>query len=370
MSRLERRYRLVLRLLPAAYRQQWEEEMVATFLDSVDTGDPETNEDHGRLSLSEIASVVSRAVRLRLGGADAPPRSYAWGQAVRLATLMATLANAVMATGGIAVTLWLTGRIAWLPAPPPGWVVVPQGLWLTALSLVGYLWLPAYIALVLGHPRVAQAVALLAVAPPALIVGYEQAIVGVPLFISPWAMLLVNILVLLGMAAFHRDAPPVPHRPWLLALPVGALLLSLPLFTIQTTGQVPGLVDWPGLACALVAAAMAVYLTSRASRRLSGPLPWSLALALLALTTLCLRIATLPDYSTAEGMPFVTFALAEVTAVLALGVPLAVQARRALRRLPPAPASAPETPHHPRRRHGVPGLRRFLTWCIDPVYVG
>ncbi|HET8658335.1 MAG TPA: hypothetical protein VFM55_04965 [Micromonosporaceae bacterium] len=94
---------------------------------------------------------------------------------------------------------------------------------------------------------------------------------------------------------------------------------------------------------------MAVYLASRASLRLSCPLPWSLALALLALTALGLRIATLADYNgTAEGMPFVMFVLAEVTAVLALGVPLAVQAMRALRRLPPAPAGAPQTPHPPR----------------------
>jgi hypothetical protein len=31
---LERRYRRVLRLLPGWYRQQWEEDMVAAFLDS------------------------------------------------------------------------------------------------------------------------------------------------------------------------------------------------------------------------------------------------------------------------------------------------------------------------------------------------
>lgn len=48
-------------MLPAYYRQEWEEDMVAAFLESMDSDDPETNEynaDHGRPSLAEIASVV------------------------------------------------------------------------------------------------------------------------------------------------------------------------------------------------------------------------------------------------------------------------------------------------------------------------
>ena len=40
---LEQRYRRVLRLLPGYYRQQWEEDMVAAFLDSWLTGDPEVD---------------------------------------------------------------------------------------------------------------------------------------------------------------------------------------------------------------------------------------------------------------------------------------------------------------------------------------
>ena len=41
---LERRYRRVLRLLPGWYREQWEQDMVAAFLDSWLTGDPEADE--------------------------------------------------------------------------------------------------------------------------------------------------------------------------------------------------------------------------------------------------------------------------------------------------------------------------------------
>ena len=39
-SNLERRYRRVLRLLPGWYRERWEDDMAAAFLDSWLTGDP------------------------------------------------------------------------------------------------------------------------------------------------------------------------------------------------------------------------------------------------------------------------------------------------------------------------------------------
>jgi hypothetical protein len=80
---------------------------------------------------------------------------------------MAMLTNAVMVTASIAITLWLSGKIVWLPAPAPELALTPPwSIWHTAWNLAGYAWLPAYLALVLGHRRVAQAVALLAIVPP------------------------------------------------------------------------------------------------------------------------------------------------------------------------------------------------------------
>ena len=110
MSRLEQRYRLVLRVLPAAYRKAWEEDMVATFLDSVDSDDAEAAEyvaDYGRPSWSEVATVASLAVRRCLGAAGAPPRYVAWGQTVRLVALTGLLVNAAAATIEAGSTLWL-----------------------------------------------------------------------------------------------------------------------------------------------------------------------------------------------------------------------------------------------------------------------
>ena len=66
MSVLEDRYRSVLRMLPASYRAVWEEEMVSTFLASMDPDDIDEAEfraDFGRPGFSEVASVAGLAVR-------------------------------------------------------------------------------------------------------------------------------------------------------------------------------------------------------------------------------------------------------------------------------------------------------------------
>jgi PadR family transcriptional regulator, regulatory protein PadR len=80
---LERRYRRVLRLLPGWYRQRWEQDMVAAFLDSWLTGDQEADEYISKVagpSWAETASVAALAARLYLSGTatsrtepDAPP---------------------------------------------------------------------------------------------------------------------------------------------------------------------------------------------------------------------------------------------------------------------------------------------------------
>lgn len=74
---LEQRYRRVLRLLPGYYRDKWEEDMVAAFLDSWMTGDPDEDSvtmEYDRPTRQEIASVIALAARLYLGGAATPRR--------------------------------------------------------------------------------------------------------------------------------------------------------------------------------------------------------------------------------------------------------------------------------------------------------
>jgi hypothetical protein len=64
---LEQRYLRVLRLLPGYYRRLWEEDMIAAFLDSWLTGDPETDDavlEFCKPQWREVASVAGLAVRL------------------------------------------------------------------------------------------------------------------------------------------------------------------------------------------------------------------------------------------------------------------------------------------------------------------
>ncbi|HEY1706019.1 MAG TPA: hypothetical protein VGG75_40580 [Trebonia sp.] len=103
---LEQRYRRAPRLLPRYYRDTWEQDMVAAFLDSSMTGDPDEDEfitEYGRPDWPEIASVAGLAARLYLGGAGAPRRYFAWGQAVRGAVLTVLLAHAARGLGQLAL---------------------------------------------------------------------------------------------------------------------------------------------------------------------------------------------------------------------------------------------------------------------------
>ena len=46
---------------------------------------------------------------------------------------------------------------------------------------------------------------------------------------AAWAFrVLMDLVPALAMVTFHRDAPPLPRRPWLLALPAGYLLVYAP----------------------------------------------------------------------------------------------------------------------------------------------
>ena len=122
---LEDRYRRVLRLLPGYYRATWEEDMAAAFLDSRMTGDEDDDEyafEFGRPAWPEVASVAALAARLYLGGAGAPRRYLAWGQAVRRAVLAVVLAHASQGLAGLTLLAWRRhqARLAPRTARDPG----------------------------------------------------------------------------------------------------------------------------------------------------------------------------------------------------------------------------------------------------------
>ncbi|MEU4248469.1 hypothetical protein AB0F15_13790 [Amycolatopsis sp. NPDC026612] len=330
MTELERRYRRVLRLLPASYRQAWEQDMVATFLAGAVPDDPEDAEftaEYGRPGWAEVVSVLGLAVRLRLGGAGAPAHFRVWGGAMQRAALAVLLVYAVNALAGVRMLLWLPLRF-------PGLVVLGQS---GAAALLGLSWVAAYLALVLGHRQLARLLMGLSLLLSAVTAGAAVVAGGGAYWGSRVAELLVSAFaVVAASAAFHRDAEPVRSRPWLTALPVGAVLVTVVLLLIQHPGD-GVLVDGPGLACAaLIAAVLFQQITSAAERGGSAGM-WPVALVLLTFAALGLRVVTLLDYLTftaraSRPNALVTAAIVEAVVLVLVTGPLAVRAFRTLPR--------------------------------------
>ena len=346
---LEQRYRRVLRLLPGYYRDRWEQDMVAAFLDSWLTGDPE--EDGAILEFceptwAEVASVAALAVRLYLGGAGAPRRYFAWGQAIRRAVLAAVLVQAVRGLDILVRTAWSHRAFGWLPAPPasmaagtPGGVVPP-----TVWHLVAYAWIVSFVALVLGRYRMAQVIAALAIVPDLVWLLHGQLAGALPpMPLGPWAFwILLNLAPVLAITAFHRDAPPIARWPWLLALPAGYLLVAVPLMALQITGNSAWLPDYPGLYCVLVALACLAHAPRAWSGQAAGSGVWSLALTLLAADAGAYRIASLTDYLNDPHL--IQVSLVELLILVAAAALVTPDAAR-------AQAATPATPSRPSPRY-------------------
>jgi hypothetical protein len=288
-------------VLPGYYRAAWEEDMVAAFLDSWRSGDAADDEwilGFGRPSWSERASVVGLAGRLYLGGAGAPRRYFAWGQAVRGAVLALLLVHAMAGLAGL-VALLSPGIRGWfVPAPPAimaGGLV--GGAWLTTVwYVVGCAWVVIFVALVMGRYRAARVIAVLAIVP-ALAWLLQGQVTGS--LLSPfgsWAFwILIDLAPVVALTAFHQDAPPIARRAWLLALPAGYVLVEVPLLVAALTGHSAWVPDLPGQCCLLVALACLAHAPRAWSRRADTGV-WSLTLTLLAAVTGWYRIASLGNY--------------------------------------------------------------------------
>lgn len=339
MTALERRYRRVLRMLPASYRQAWEEDMVATFLASMSTDDADEAEfraDYGRPSWSEIASVATLAVRLRVGGPGIPPASLVWDEVMRAARLVALavlLLSAVMATWGSWLNPWLAGKIPGLPAPPDvrHW---PVGFWDLAWSGVDLLWVAAFLALVLGRWRAARLFAACAFVPLA---GFavRDTLAGWPV-VARWSDVVVTALLLVTLTAFHRDTPPVRSAPWLIAFAVGVALAPVAeLVTVVLPPDSQWLLAGWGLNGVLIVAATLVYLVGQAFGRRPGP-SWALALALLAAATFVVQAISLGEYAAVHTVssPTMSLGVVHTVNVLLVGLLLVAFAAHDLRQLP------------------------------------
>jgi hypothetical protein len=213
------------------------------------------------------------------------------------------------------------------------------------INAVDCVWIVIFVALVLGHHRMARVVAALAIAVE--LVFLLQAQFG-GLLVRPlgtWSSwFLLDFALVLAMAAFHRDAPPAARRPWLLALPGYYLLVPVPVLVIQATGNQAWLPDSAGLGCFVVALAClahaprALSRSRSRSRQAAGSGEWSLALVLLAAVAGVWRIISLGSY--VHYPHLIKVGLVELLILLAAVALIAPDAAR-------AQAAAPAPPLYP-----------------------
>jgi len=341
---LERRYRRVLRLLPGWYRDKWEQDMVAAFLDGWLTGDPDADAyitRAARPGWAESASVAGLAARLRLGG-PGTARRFTWGQAIRRAALTILLVHAVLAVDVLLFLVRSRRLVGWLPAPQASLVTAaPAGVWARVYCLVCVTWIVAFVTLALGHRRTARVLAALAIVPGLVALLQAQFTGTMPVPSGPWAFwVLLDLAPVLAMTAFHSGAPPAARWPWLLALPAGYLLVYGPVLALEATGNSAWLPDFSGLCCILVSLACLAHAPRAWSRQAAGTGLWSLTLVLLAAVAGAYRIVSLTGYLNDPHLIHVSLAeLLIVLAAVALVAPDAARAQSATS----APPAYPRT---------------------------
>ncbi len=339
---LEQRYRRVLRVLPGWYRQQWEQDMVAAFLDSWVSGDPEDDAwalEFCKPTWGDVASVAGLAARLHLGCVGISRRYFAWGQAVRNAVLAVMLVHAVLGLNVLVRIAW-SRRLFGLPAPSASLAAAsPGGVWPTVFYVVNIAWVVIFVMLAAGHYRTARVLAALAIVPGLAALLQAQFTGIVPAPFGPWAWwVLFNFVPVAAMAAFYPGVPPAARLPWLLALPAGYLLVIVPLLAAQASGNLAWVPDLPGQCCLVVSLACLAHAPRAWSRRAAGSGVWSLTLTLIAAVAGAYRILTIAGY--VHDPHLIKVSLAELlilVAAVALVAPDAARAQTATPAPPPYP---------------------------------
>jgi hypothetical protein len=346
-SQLERRYRSVLRVLPAGYRAAWEEDMAATFMARAVPDDPEEAEyaaDFGHPGWSEVASVLALAVRLRLPGlraalgvAAGSPGGTVRGEAAGLVIMVGLLVNAALALAEIGSRAWSVGLLPWLPTPPAEVAPAPPaGFWHLLWVPAAVAWILAYLALLLGNRRAAVAVAAVAVLPDLVrvVAGTGDLFTGAhPYLVTLWCGLLVDLVLLAALALAGRDRP-ARMLPWLLALPLAvATVWGVEYLTyLAATHGYLEVLDWPGLCAAVLVIATGVHMALPATRRGPRARYRVAALAVLAALVFAVRSLTMIDYlvfaPAGQRPALIAVAFLEAAAVFAAGLPMVLLAAR------------------------------------------
>ncbi|MBB5773844.1 hypothetical protein [Nonomuraea jabiensis] len=334
MNLLEQRYRSVLRLLPASYRAEREEEMVDAFMELSGEAPDEANP---RPRWGEIASVLSLSLRVRLGGPGASPRLVAWGEAVRLVALLGLGYQAVASV--IQFLQWghalaFGTDVAWTGTP--GSV---ERLVSTAVSAADLCSAIAFVAIMRGHVRTAKVTAVIGVSAPLIYTLIPMILAG-PLtdrpLSEPATLVFTAAPVIALLMGFHSDITP-RRRSWAATLSPPAAGLAVLGGTWLVVALRPYDLDWPYLwlgfgTTILVWAAGAVVVLARRS----SP-SWALAMTATGLLLLMVRLPLLENLP--EGASW-TMVCAQCAVLWTLSTALAWVGARGL---PGASGTAPVT---------------------------
>ncbi|MGJ7907058.1 hypothetical protein ACOQFL_11305 [Actinopolyspora sp. H202] len=339
MTRLEQRYRHLLRLLPSWYRADREEEMVDVFLladaarhsggadeEQDDWGggdgwDEDLRGEYGWPDWREFLAVAGLAVRTRFGGIGAPSAARNRGDTVRTIALLGLLVRAVLAlvSVGSLVHVQLRGGAAFAD---PTTLMFPLGGYVFLSLLPGLLWVPAYLSLVLGKRRTGMLFAGAALLPSLLSAirpdnSPATALTSVLMGVGSW---LPVACVFLG---FHRDAPEPSRKPWLFALPgaVLATLVFMLLGWLVPPVVVAGVKVW-GL---LLAAGFTLVARLRSPERV--PNSWSVALTVIGALFLLEHVALFVSFGIPEVVPVLSVLLPPAVLALCCGVLVVIAAR-------------------------------------------
>lgn len=210
-SNLERRYRaLLLVLLPGWYRAEREDEMVGIFLSGRGDG---LDLEYGWPGWGEAAATLGLSVRVRLG-ARRPA-----GAVVRLVAL--------------------TGLVGLLVGSAQSWTVLArfgspggaQGWWFDALAVAAF-------AGVVSGRRVVGRVAAGLLGLAALVPFGSVLVAGLPVWWSLVWHVPLWVAVVAVLVGFHREAPSVSGRWWVVGVcavvlgVVSVLFVALSLLTV------------------------------------------------------------------------------------------------------------------------------------------
>jgi hypothetical protein len=225
---LERRYRSLLRVYPARYRQERGEELLDTLLTS----------DAGRRwpTARQVAGLLRGALRVRAGGAGDNPAAVVRWQGLQLTAV------AVMAYGAAhaASEVW------------PLWAAHEQVPWRLTDTVTAGLMVVTLLLLTLGFARLALAVGSLAVIVPL------AATPGSPLDQTGSAVWWSAVLAVPLIAAGLRRPSAVPSLNWtargLTTTAISAIVLATPTGLVMPFGrELPTAVVLGGAALGLLA---------------------------------------------------------------------------------------------------------------------